>query len=673
MKKLLSTPSSSDYDQNQTADKEPTNSIYKNKDSLIKDNDVSNILDLFMLDKKNFSKSEVKDINSKTSSFISSINNSNIIPLFSTVNSLGKTKIFWDMLYKFKSMNILKELHLEKIFKNFPRSAYELTCYKDFYNDDDIRQKIDNALLDNPLSFEYFERHIFEPEDSDKTYIDPQIINKLANNYIENSKSPKKWLLHMVEAILHPSPGTFVFSESVKSKADKKLKKLSPFPASASQRHLEFVFHDIKKQVNRPILNDGQCGNIKFQLTFPYLSKATGQFIKTVYIDKDSLSFKTGINGVFTDLINLLTLLEKLGVTYGEEFVFREIKRTPKIENAIRADPSKILLIRLIGKYIKLIKSRNIQIEKVFEWYYNSYINKVYNISGFEYTKSQIRSSFYSKCICLCVEIEKIIRQFRCLVQLDKIPQDYLKYQTNPVDYTSIPSFLEKKYYYLNFKKFIPQCLNFYKVAQKLEEKSISDQFSYFLMIFVYNCPLMRVISQNKGIDGYYKYTTMSDLFSNFDIKLSDIPSRYDKAIQNCFEYNLIYIDSHGFIRPDSDVIRLFQDSDLLLDPKMHISYYHFTNSVQKILERLEKSSTFISSCNLLSNYEQMYFDYILKNNLFTNGLNLRNKYLHGLSSYNNKENRKDYLCILSVMILLLFKINTELLFHSTQFREIDE
>lgn len=665
MKTLLSYPAESISIKEKREDQELKAYIYHNIEAILEDNHILNILNLFIIDKTKLTKDQLSKAKNLIINFIQNINNNNFIDIYSIVYFVGKTKAFWDMMYKFKNMKVLEKLSLEKLFKKFPKSAYELTCYDEFYHNN--KEKIHKALLQNHQSFEYFESYIFKPSHAHKTYLESKLMDQLANNYVECNISPRSTFLHMVEAILHPSPKSFRFSDSVRLKAFNKLKSLSHYPASASQRHLDFVFHDSINRLKHSIFSEGQCGNIKYKISFPYLSKVRGQIIRTVYIDKNSLLFKNGIKGAFLDLINLLNLLENIGINYGEEFESREIKHTPKTVEIILSDPTKILLVKLIGKYIKLIKSRSIDIEKIFEWYYRIYINQAYNIKDFEYTPSQPKTSFYSKCINLCVEIEKIIRQFRCLISLKDISRDYLRIETLPVEYSNIPSFIVNKYYYINLKKHPPEPLYIYKDVYNLRRNTLADQFSDFLLFFVFNCPLMRFIPENQKTNGHYKYISLEDIFTNFNLKSTDIPSNFQNAIKTCFAYNLIFLDSFDFIRPNSAVIHFFLNSGLCNDPGQHISYYYSTRSDQEVLDKLIKCEAFLSTQTLLTNYEQMYFDYILKNNLFPDGLNLRNQYLHGMSFENHHQNRKDYLCILSVMVLLLFKINQELSYYSKQ------
>ena len=63
---------------------------------------------------------------------------------------------------------------------------------------------------------------------------------------------------------------------------------------------------------------------------------------------------------------------------------------------------------------------------------------------------------------------------------------------------------------------------------------------------------------------------------------------------------------------------------------------------------------------SLLSELESQYFDYYLNKAEFTNGLDLRNKYIHDTGSLDENIQKQDYIVLLKLMIILVIKINEE-------------
>ena len=63
---------------------------------------------------------------------------------------------------------------------------------------------------------------------------------------------------------------------------------------------------------------------------------------------------------------------------------------------------------------------------------------------------------------------------------------------------------------------------------------------------------------------------------------------------------------------------------------------------------------------SLLSNPEWEYFDYILNKAEFSNGLDLRNRYIHDTNSLDEQQQQNDYIVLLKMFIILVIKINEE-------------
>ena len=65
-------------------------------------------------------------------------------------------------------------------------------------------------------------------------------------------------------------------------------------------------------------------------------------------------------------------------------------------------------------------------------------------------------------------------------------------------------------------------------------------------------------------------------------------------------------------------------------------------------------------SSSLFSEPEQEYINYVLNKAEFSNGYDLRNKYIHGTHSLSPQEHEKDYIELLKIMVLTIIKINEE-------------
>ena len=63
---------------------------------------------------------------------------------------------------------------------------------------------------------------------------------------------------------------------------------------------------------------------------------------------------------------------------------------------------------------------------------------------------------------------------------------------------------------------------------------------------------------------------------------------------------------------------------------------------------------------SLLSKPEWEYFNYVLNKAEFSNGLDLRNKYIHDTNSLDERKQQDDYIFLLKMFIILVIKINEE-------------
>ena len=86
--------------------------------------------------------------------------------------------------------------------------------------------------------------------------------------------------------------------------------------------------------------------------------------------------------------------------------------------------------------------------------------------------------------------------------------------------------------------------------------------------------------------------------------------------------------------------------------------YYY--KAFRSTLDSLITSGDLRYENTLFSKPEQDYLNYILNKADFSNGLDLRNKYLHGSYTHDEEEQENDYDQMLLVIALVIMKINQE-------------
>jgi hypothetical protein len=73
------------------------------------------------------------------------------------------------------------------------------------------------------------------------------------------------------------------------------------------------------------------------------------------------------------------------------------------------------------------------------------------------------------------------------------------------------------------------------------------------------------------------------------------------------------------------------------------LSYWHYPDEIKKAIEDLASLNYVCFESTLLSRNEQDYLDYYLNKAKFTNGHELRNRYLHDTNSNDEKQYAVDY------------------------------
>ena len=119
----------------------------------------------------------------------------------------------------------------------------------------------------------------------------------------------------------------------------------------------------------------------------------------------------------------------------------------------------------------------------------------------------------------------------------------------------------------------------------------------------------------------------------------------------------------------ENEVVKLnkklaFLLKDLYYNEVLCLSYLEDFSDI--LNELLLKKYIKISS-SLFSISEQNYINYMLNKNEYTNGPNLRNKYIHSTYSLDPNVQEEDFYELLKVIIAIVGKINEEFILHEEQ------
>jgi hypothetical protein len=122
-----------------------------------------------------------------------------------------------------------------------------------------------------------------------------------------------------------------------------------------------------------------------------------------------------------------------------------------------------------------------------------------------------------------------------------------------------------------------------------------------------------------------------------------------------------------GYLKLSNDeYVTVNNDVLIYLIGQLHykevLNYWKYPLEFRMVMDDLIEKKLVILENTLFSRQERNYFNYYLNKKEFTNGYDLRNKYLHGTNSFSEKEHEFDYHRLLKIIILALLKIYDDLI-----------
>ncbi|MEG1009495.1 MAG: hypothetical protein RSF67_06775, partial [Clostridia bacterium] len=299
---------------------------------------------------------------------------------------------------------------------------------------------------------------------------------------------------------------------------------------------------------------------------------------------------------------------------FNESFVFKRKEMISDVE---------------IFSYTNVLNILGVRIEKMIEWFFNDYLKEEFSINEFIVKLPSENTSYFEKCRSILPEIDRIFKQYSVLVEDGEIDQELIQMSSSSVKNKDINSFNEKKYVYPS-----SDC---YKTASFL---LFSDQS----MIYYFPC---------KG-----EFKNFLDLIIKEKILKSDFQEYQLQGIEWLVNNHIISHNEDGYLKfVDVNLVYVLQE----LYYNDVISYWHYPEKMKKVIEKLQEKNHVQFESTLLSRNEQDYFDYYLNKTKFTNGYDIRNKYLQGTNSNDEKQYEADYYKILKLIVIIIIKINDDL------------
>ncbi len=276
--------------------------------------------------------------------------------------------------------------------------------------------------------------------------------------------------------------------------------------------------------------------------------------------------------------------------------------------------------------YSKLLYDLDIRIEEVFQWFFTDYLKDEFGVDGFSVHMPSEGCTVLEKCRIVPSEMDGVLKQYCLYVENKRIDRALLEISSNQIVFDSLPSMTINKYAYAN-----------------------SSLLKHEMFLMFSDQSLLSYIPRIGDT-----YNSLFELLQNEEIYVSDYSGGMLADINWLNERTLIIIDESGLIKLNKDralVLKDLFDNDVICPP-----YY----KSRQIVDKMITDGDLRCESSLLSEPEQDYLNYMLNKAKFSNGHDLRNKYIHSSYPLEEDKQQKDYTEMLKIMALIIIKINEE-------------
>ena len=281
--------------------------------------------------------------------------------------------------------------------------------------------------------------------------------------------------------------------------------------------------------------------------------------------------------------------------------------------------------------YRDFLKKQGIEIEAVLQWFFETYLKEEFGVENFSFPICSPEASVLEKAKMMATEIERVFKQYKLYCEDGKIDHELLELETCSEKIDRIPSLRGNKYIYTT------------------GDESATAQFLLF---------------SNQSVLGMvescgHEYETLYELLRKETVRLEDFADFQKRDLQWLIQRNLLATDPIGAIIPAWKKVRLLKD---LYDKGVIVNGYY--SDCNAALEELQRQGFIRCESSLFSVPEQQYLNFMLNQAEYSNGHQLRNKYVHGSYPLDETKQQQDYIELLKIMVLIIIKINEEFCFR---------
>ena len=543
------------------------------------------------------------------------------------LNDLGYDykKNFWELINKLSIYKNISHSTFSDILKNFPYQIYYILPQKN------IVQKFNKGLRDFLLTYKNSAEILlsqFEEKKSDK---------KSPKYYFPKSLSlaDKE---NIISAYLDRDDSNLNYVRLAEKSKDSNELRLSDKTRYKAKKKAE--------EQNNETLEKGNSWNIRVQGGLnieqdePVIFKNENGLIEAIYSEKYLNGIDTQVNLFkvfrhlfnYTDETSLISLVSKaseldviervMGVKSKNEYEVGEIFTKKEILS--------ILQLHLIEDYLK---RKNRGIEQLINSFI-LHINELLEPHNLIFPVRVSDSPELDKIRTLLPDFDFLLKQYKNLAEHGTIDIELLQVSSKPIGFSQINSQNKIKYVYSNDRLIL-----------QLKHIFFSDQSHMYY-------------TETFGT----KHTNLFDLLTKETVNLEDFANYQKDTIQFLIKEGYLKINKENNVEIDEItfiyIIRELHRNELM-------NYWHYPKFIRDEIDLLIKNKKLFTEQTLFSKEEVKYFNFYLNQKIYTNGYDLRNKYLHGTNIQSEQKHKNDYYLILKIIILTLLKIEDDIIINN--------
>lgn len=543
-----------------------------------------------------------------------SINKANIIEQYNEID-FTSTEDYLELIEKYTVYKDVSEPEFISFLKHEHAHIYLVLKYKKIV--DHFKSAVRNEILRDSINAETIiskyleESNLYLPQSLTET----DLLN-LINNYIDSSSVN----INVLRKIINFPPGKgLVITDKIKLHAKRKEKE-----------EVERIFSK----------NTG----IKSSVSIRYERGLEGAILRNsnnreveIVVSRDWIEENMDYQTLWNNFIHLfgivdsnarLTVASKTHDMSALESAFSP-SGNHLYNTSFAFDFREMVTNAELYSYIQVLNVLGIRIEEMIEWFFNDYLLTEFSINNFIVKMPTEVSSYFEKCRTVLPEIDRIFKQYNALIEEGEIDQELIQISSSSTKIKDVKSFVSPKYAY--------PIGEWYQSASFL---LFSDQSSIFY------------IPEKEE-----KYKNFLDLVVRDDVKKSEFNAYQIQRMNWLFENGLIAENENGYIKI-ADVVTIFILKELYYEDVLN--YWNYQQDIRDVIDTFDSKGIVTCESSLLTRNEQDYLDFYLNKAKFTNGYDIRNRYLHGTNVNDEKQYESDYYSILKLLIIVILKINDD-------------